>query len=170
MKVMAVIIRQDRTNDKIIVPKRQIMGKTFRIDDETYFLHQDRFQVTWDRPNWTLGLRRRYFATYYYAKGHPQPIPLQELAKFFDLTKAENDGKKGAQAKVIDNGISGEELAAIFNPWFYRVIAAQTMSLWEQIQLWASIGACAGIAYLIYALATGNYELPQAPPNPTGAP
>jgi hypothetical protein len=163
MKVKAVIIRADRTNDVIVVPKRKIQGITFRHDNETYVLHQDRFQVTWTRPNWGFGLVRKYFSTYYYVKGKPQPLPLQEIARAFTL----DDSKKPA-VQVIDNGISGEEMAAIFNPWFYRVIAAQSLSMWEQIQLYATIGTGCIVLYLVYMLTSGNYHLPEVPP--TGAP
>lgn len=160
MQVKAVIIRPDRTNDVVIVKKKAMMGKTFRHDNEVYLLHQDRFQVTWTRPNYGLGFIKKYYSTYYYIKGQPQPVPLQDLAKLFTL----GENGHGPQVKVINEGVSGEELAALFNPWFYRIIAAQSMTTWDMITMYGVLGACAGILYLIYAVSTGHYAPPGGSP------
>lgn len=166
MKVKAVIMRPDHTNDVIVLKKKQIQGKTFTYDNETYFIHPDRFQFTWYRPGYTLGLARKYYTTYYFTKGHPQALPVPDFKLIRVGKEAGENGSKDPNAPedgykyMYDNGISAEELAAIFNPWFYRTIAAQTRSMWEQIQMILNIGTALGVGYLIYALATGHFKLP----------
>lgn len=162
MKVKAVIMREDRTNDVEIVKKKTIEGKTFRKDDCTYFLHPDRFQVTWQRGPWFKLWRRQYYSTYYYVRGQSQALPVPNFQKVEEaVLDAEgkpvlgDDGKpKTTQTfpKMLNNGIEGEELAAIFNPWFYRIIASQTKSAWEQIQFYLQIGIAVGLIYVIFRL------------------
>lgn len=187
MKVKAVIMRPDRTNDVVVPKKKSIEGKTFRHDGVTYFLHADRFQVTWQRGKmW----QKKYFSTYYYVQGISQPLPVPDFqmveepqtnGKIDPTTKlpAVEFGPDGKPImiqkfpKVIDAGIKGEELAAIFNPWFYRIIASQTKSAWEQVQMYLTIGIALALLYVIFKLHTlnvdsieGLHELLAPPPAP----
>lgn len=160
MKVKAIIMRADRTNDVIVVPKKKIEGKTFRHKNVTYFLHPDRFQVTW---KWAWG-RKWYYSTYYYTEGISNPLPVP------DFKKVVNPDGTISFPKVMDNGIAGEELAAIFNPWFYRIIAAQAKNTWEQVQFYISIGTLLGVAYLLWQQINEPGATPLAPPVAVAAP
>lgn len=178
MQVKAVIMRPDRTNDIVIVKKKNIAGKTFRFDNTTYFVHPDRFMVTWDRP-WfvfvvlpVFGLFRRYFTTYYYRQGMSTPIPVpffdeitDKVSKHdYEITTGKNGDTKtetistADYKRIVDNGVSGEELAAIFNPWFYRTIAPQVKDLWDYLTQIITFATAAGLVYVIYILMTGNYH------------
>lgn len=183
MKVKAVIMRPDRTNDVVRVKKKDIEGKTFRYNNVTYFLHADRFQVTWDGRSITRGFTRRYYTTYYYTEGVSQPLPVPNFLKVEETVLdahgnpvMNGNGKpKTVQVfpKEMNNGVSGEELAAIFNPWFYRIIASQTKTVWEQLQFWITVGTGIGVIYLVWKLSTLNVdsidgltELVNPPPMP----
>lgn len=184
MKVKAVIWREDRTNDVKVVKKKDISGRTFEFDKTTYFLDPDASQITWTRPNKYLGIVREYFTTFYYFRGVSTPVPISQWTE--TIIKSRNPGKNGnglhnpeemealkgkpgakpvLYKDVVDLGIPAEELAAIFNPWFYRQIAAKSRDAWEQIQFYATIGCVLGLVWIIYMLSTGNYELPP-PPEP----
>lgn len=192
MKVKAVIMKPDRTNDIVILKTKQIEAKTFRHDGVTYFLDPDRFMVTWVGR----GFGKRYYSTFYYTYGHSQPLPVPDFdpilrsGKKDEITKMESklkeDGKTPEEIKmevdkyiksnpqtfsgIVDNGIPGPELAAIFNPWFYRIIAQQlndAMKNWQMILL---LALCAAMVYLIWQFA--NFEpviinYPEAPTTPT---
>lgn len=157
MKVKAVIMRPDRTNDVVRVKKKNIEGKTFRHDNCTYFLHADRFMVTW-----TGRFVKKYYSTYYYIKGHANPLPVPDFQIVEEPLKDENgqlimngDGKpkvKQTFPKVIDNGIASEELAAIFNPWFYRIIASMQKDAMSQIQFYLVIATLCAVGYVIFKL------------------
>ena len=171
MKVKAVIFRPDHTNDVVIPKRRNIEGKTFRHDNSTYFLHPDRAQITWTYR--IIGrFWKRYFATYYYKMGVAQPLPVPDF-KIVDepemvLVKVlGKDGKERLQYKpvldahgkpkisrsfpeMVDLGVSGEELAAIFNPWFYRVIANQGPDTLAKIQFYLIIGIAILSAFLTW--------------------
>src|SRR5688500_3853649 len=120
MKVKAIIWREDRTNDVIIPKRKDIEGKTFRFDNTTYFLDADRTMITWS--GW--GPFRKYFATSYYIRGTSNPVPVPDFKHVDEVIKDEKgnaifDKKTGAPLtkqifpKIIDNGVPGEELAAI---------------------------------------------------------
>lgn len=153
MKVKAVIMRPDRTNDVVKLSKRKIKDKTFRYGNYVYFLDQDRFMVSWERPNWALGLMRKYFATYYYRMGVPKPLPVPGFQKVL------ND--EGDFIGIANDGVSSEELASLFNPWFYRTIAPSAKSAWDYLLFYGVIGGALAAAYLVYMLSTGNYEPPK---------
>jgi hypothetical protein len=162
MKVKAVIMRPDRTNDVVIVKKKNIQGKTFKHGDTTYFLHPDRFQVTWVRAMGGMGWRK-YFATYYYVSGMANALPVPNFQMvnepvLDEAGKPQFDAETGKPKtkqifpKIIDNGIQGEELAAIFNPWFYRIIASVGKDAWAQIQFYMIVGALLLSAYNAWTL------------------
>jgi hypothetical protein len=189
MKVKAIIWREDHTNDVIVLKKKQIEGKVFRHDNTTYFLNPNAPQITWTRPNKYLGLSREYFATFYYMRGISSPFPVSDLMQFVvrpgkgdkstveavidpEETKAlqKKTGTKSVVYKnIVDMGVPAEELAAIFNPWFYRQLAAKAKDTWEMIQFYASLGALAGVVYIIYMLSTGHFMLPTIDEIVTGA-
>lgn len=107
MKVKAVIMRPDRTNDIVVVPKHKIEGRDlFRYEKNIYRLHADRFQVTWIRrpPFYS----RKYYATYYYIKGVTNPLPVPYFSELLNGTTKrtiyiENkDGKKNRGIVEVD--------------------------------------------------------------------
>ncbi len=161
MKVKAVIMRPDRTNDIVVVPRRKIAGKTFTHDDVQYFLHADRFQVTWIK-RW--GIKKVYYSTYYYMQGVSQPLPVPHFPEVHFEQMKEPCGcdpskpTHGVECSrerfvgIADNGTGGEELAAIFNPWFYRIIANIGPDKMSQLQFYLVIGCACGIAYIAYTL------------------
>lgn len=185
MKVKAVIMRPDRTNDVVVVKKRRIEGKTFRHNGTTYFLHPDRFQVTWTKK--LFGAIKFYYSTFYYKAGLSNPLPVPNFTQLVknvervDETQEIVIGENGSQTTkqvritgnvgefkdVIDMGVTGEELAAIFNPWFYRIIAPVN-KLREEITFYMLIGLCLAVAYVIYMLHSGNIVV-SLPPAPTPA-
>jgi len=169
MKVKAVIMRDDKTNDVVVVKKKQISGDSFRHDDSVYFLMHDRCQITWQRGSPFKLFRREYYSTYYYTRGVSSPLP---VPNFDAVEEAKRDadgqiilGEDGKPVmtkvfpKVIDNGIPSEELAAIFNPWFYRIIASnQSDETKKNIQFMLVVGIALGVAYLAWQI----HDLPKA--------
>lgn len=185
MKSKAVIWNEDGTNNVVVLKRKQIEGRTFRYDNTLYLLDPEAPQITWiDRPGKWLPLHRSYFSTFYFWRGVSNPLNIREQAKYIlkhrkeaaELRPNEMElkGKKGAHLvtyrNFVDLGVPAEELAAIFNPWFYRQIAAKARDTWEQIQFYASIAAVLGVIYLIYMLSTGHYIWPGDPIPPHPAP
>lgn len=160
MKVKAVIMRKDKTNDVVIVKKKQISGDTFRHEDYVYFIQPDRSQITWGKA--FFGLGKKYFATYYYTRGVAQPWPVPDFHVVEEPVRNEKgdviygeDGKplmKQVFPKMIDQGVSSEELAAIFNPWFYRIIANPVNQVKADIQFWLTVAIACGVAYLCWQI------------------
>lgn len=194
MKVKAVIMRPDRTNDVVIVRKKRIEGKTFRHAGVTYFLHPDRAQITWVKK--LFGLLKFYYGTYYFTQGISNPLPVPNFTQLIksktkladhELEYTEEIGRNGSSQlvkkkvqitnateaefkDVVDLGTSGEELAAIFNPWFYRIIAPMN-NLRNDLMFYLLIAACCGLAYIIYMLHSGNIVVSTGlPPPPPPAP
>lgn len=167
MKVKAVIMRPDRTNDVVVVKKKNIEGKTFRHDKVTYFLHPDRFQVTWIRRAWFF---KSYYSTYYYTKGVTNPLPVPDFQMVEDplVTLAMADGKTvmARFPKVLNQGVEGEELAAIFNPWFYRTIAQQKDDWWKELSFWINLGTLLGIVILLWQAFNGDPSTAAPVPTP----
>lgn len=171
MKVKAIIWGRDRNNRVVRLSKKKIQpGGIFRDGDYIYRLHPDRFQVTTERPLLYLRMLKVYFATYYYFEGHANPFPvpdgkglifqhIQVNAKDYKpgdpIPDATYDLTDGFRA-VVDNGINDEEMAAIFNPWFYRTIAPTTTPVWEKIQFYLILGIAFGVGYLIWGLSNGK--------------
>lgn len=165
MKVKAVIMRPDRTNDVVVLKKKHIEGKMFRHDNCIYFLDPDRFQITWVKrfPF------KFYHITYYYTRGVSTPLPCPDFKLFIEKVRKSNvDTRTGKLADentpkefiqeiteadfhtTVNRGVSAEELASLFNPWFYRIIAAMQKDLWEQIQFYIIVGLAFANIYLIY--------------------
>lgn len=167
MKLKAVIFREDRTNDVVIPKKKEVEGKSFRHDGSIYFINPDHVQITWTR---TWLVKKNYFATSYYTRGISNPLPVPDFKRVEEQVRDEKgnlvfdaEGKPVVQQifpKIIDNGVPGEELAAIFNPWFYRIIAALKASLLERIQFLMIIGILL-MQFLLAYLASTN-EPPSA--------
>lgn len=159
MKLKAIIFREDRTNDVVVPKKKEVEGKSFRHDNSTYFINPDHVQITWNRT-W-LGLKKNYFATSYYIRGIANPLPVPDFKKvemqvFEDGNPVfDKDGKPVVQQvfpKLVDLGVPGEELAAIFNPWFYRVIGNLKASLFERIQFLMIIGCLILLLFIAYTV------------------
>lgn len=142
MKIKAVILRPDRTNDVVVMKPKKLEGERFKFGDCSYEVDEENFRLTWGRSLWKFG-GNEYFSTYYYKQGVSKPLPVAEL---HDLEEIQD--------------ISAEELAAIFNPWFYRIIAKQDLDKYSQIQFYVIIALALGVGYLIYILngLTGDVE------------
>lgn len=150
LKLRIVIMNPDHTNDIFMLKKKKLVGKMFAKGDEEYLINDSHFQLTHSRPWYFLWLYKQYHTTYYYAKGSPNPLPVPLF--------------NGAREST---GTQSEELAALFNPWFYRTIAAPVRDVWQQIEFYVSVGTLIGVLYLCWQLYNGiNVELP--PSDPTG--
>jgi hypothetical protein len=137
MKIRAVIMKPDHRNDIFFVAPKKLEGKKFTHAEHGYVINDDHFQLTTDRPWYFLWLFKRYHTTYYYAMGHPKPLPVPN----FNMNGDAGDG-----------AVYGEELAAIFNPWFYRTIAAPVRDMWQQIQFYISVGTLLGVIYIAWTM------------------
>lgn len=165
MDVRAVIFRPDRTNDVILIRRKHLKGKSFRHNGNMYFLHSDRFQVTEERLArrlWHL----KYYATYYYIQGISNPVPVPDFQGYSvpprpgdiptDISEEERKLMKfGGFKNVVDLGVPAEELAAIFNPWFYKTIANQEISQTEKIALGLLLLIVFGVGFLIFNYFSG---------------
>lgn len=167
MRVKAVIWKPDHMNDVVVVNQRKTRGRTFRHNGSMYFLHPDRFQVTWRA--WLFGLFKLYFSTYYYTQGRFMPWPVPDgqtvnnggaptladrvkLAKEHGLEKNGSENHDDYTPMPKQELITGEELAALFNPFFYETIAATQKDTWDKVLWYAAVlGAC-GTFYLIWRL------------------
>lgn len=168
MKLKAVIWRPDRTNDVVVVKKKNIAGKTFRHNDVTYFVNPDRFQVTWTYG--PLRMWKKYYSTFYYKQGVPHPVPVPDFQSVEEIVMDENgnpvmngNGRpKTVQVfpKMVNVGIDGDELAQLFNPWFYRTIAPSDPTLKDQLQFYLLIGLACGVGYLLWKI--HNLDVPSA--------
>lgn len=141
MKIKAVILRPDRTNDVVIIKPRKLEAGRFRFADCSYEVDEENFRLTWNRSLKKFG-GNEYFSTYYYKQGVSKPLPVAELHELEEI-----------------QDISAEELAAIFNPWFYRIIAKQDLDRYSQIQFYLIIGLALGFIYLAYTLNGMSNEL-----------
>lgn len=146
MKIKAVIMGADRTNTVVKIKPKKLEAKTFRHAGDTYMVDPDRVMITWERRG-VIG-PKKYFATYYYMRGVPRPLPVP----FF-----EHKPKKGDQyefPRIVNNGIPSDELAAIFNPWFYRTIGPIDTAWYKDLGFWVTVGVGIGVFYLIYTVAS----------------
>lgn len=168
MKIKAIILKPDRTTNVVIMKPKKIQGRVFRHADCMYLLDPDRFMLTWNKRAYGL-FGTQYYNTWYFKQGVSNALP----APGFDAMET-HTGKNGSKEidfkNVVDLGVPAEELASIFNPWFYRVISPQSATVLDRLQFWATIAAVAGVIYLIYMLATGTFELPEIPGLPRPAP
>ena len=151
LKIRIVIFKPEHKNDIFILRKKKLEGKKFTRDNCAYFLNDDHFQITTDAPWYRLWMFKRYFATYYYAQGQAQPLP---VPLFKGMRVEEETGKWTVEdgAKGLTSQLSSEEVAAAFNPWFYRTIAAPVRDLWEQLQFYIGVGTLLGVVYIIWRL------------------
>jgi hypothetical protein len=131
MKVKAVIMRPDHQNKTAIITEKMRQGKTFRVDERTYMMDDDYFQITEARDRFG---RKESYITYYYREGTPSPLPVPDFEEIATI------------------GISSEELAAIFNPWFYRTIAPKTESWQERLMLILACVNAAAAVFIIWRL------------------
>lgn len=135
LKIRAVIMRPEHTNDVFIIkPKMMVNDKMFKRGNANYMLNDDHFQITWDKPWFMLWLFKRFFTTYYYTLNKPQPLPVPN----FEANTANPD--------LVD----GEQLAAIFEPWMWRVIAGPIRDTWDQMVFYIQVATAVGVAYLVW--------------------
>lgn len=160
MRTKAVIAMPNRTLDVKRLKNSQMEGEIFRHDGHIYKVHPDRMMLTEER-NWkTLRITKITYATYYYRYGKPTPLPFPDFKEAEYKETGMVDTSDGLKA-ILNDGIGSGELSSLFTPWFYRVIAAQALSLLEQLALWLAIGTAVGVLYLAYSFITGNYSPPK---------
>jgi len=152
MKIKAVLMGADRTNEVVKIKPKHLKSKTFRHAESTYLVDPDRMMLTWER-RFFVG-PKKYFATYYYVRDIPRPLPVP----FFNQRKSATNGEIEFP-RIINNGIPADELAAIFNPWFYRTIGPIDTQWYKNIVFWVTLGIGIGTMYLIYMIVTMQGEL-----------
>lgn len=161
LKIKAVIMRPDRTNDVVVKKPGDIENGIFRFRKHLYIVDPDRVQITMNQP---LGRGPAiHYSTYYYIEGVSNPLPVPH----FD-GKLENYLPDGVDKdaiviaefpEVIDNGISSEELAAIFNPWFYQIIGKIEDPWYKQVQFWLVAGIAVACAYIVFVISNMQGDL-----------
>jgi hypothetical protein len=139
MKTRIVIMKPEHKNDIFVLKKKMLEGKKFQRNNVAYLINDDHFQITTDAPWWRLWMFKRYFTTYYYAEGQTNPLP---VPSFKSLYAGQHEAYKGL--------VDGEELAALFNPWFYRTIAAPVRDLFSQIMFYINIATLLIVVYLAW--------------------
>ena len=150
LKTRIVIMKPDHRNDIFILKPKKLEGKKFTHNQFAYFINDEHFQITTDAPWWRLFMFKRYFTTYYYVEGKANPLP---VPVFKDT--------------MIKGGVDSEELAALFNPYFLRIIAAPVQNMWDQIQFYLSVGTLVGVAYLVWQISQqGHAAAPATPTTP----
>lgn len=138
MKTKVVLMQEDRTNAVVKLRKKHwTSDSSFKIGDKTRFIDADRFQITTEQPWWKLGFKR-YFVTYYYAHDHVKPLPVPTFEYSADGDHSEC--------------VSSEEIAVLFDPFFYRTLAHTKATMLEMLQFYANIGSVLGIIYLVYLM------------------
>lgn len=156
IKLRAVIFKPDHSNEIFTIKarKHQLEGKKFVHGNCAYLIDDQHFQITSDPRKWWRAFVRQHYTTYYYKQGCPNPIHVPE----FDT-------------QAVKDGITSEELAAIFNPWFYRVIAQPTRNLWLEAQFYISVATLLTVLWMAWTLHNGVHLAPTPdPPTATGGP
>lgn len=128
MKVKAVIFKTDRNNDVVILSKKNRKDNTFTYHQKDYSIKSEHFVIT---KGWSMGWKRN-FITFYYKEDSPKPLPIPEFPEYKSL------------------GISPGELNAVFNPVFYRIIAASQNQKKLDYILYGLIGIGAISAYGVW--------------------
>ncbi len=170
-KFKAAIINPDRTiTVKYIGPKRRLganafyLGKNKKEIEEVYIINPDHTIITTTKR---LGMPFRY-QTCYYKKNIPVPVPMesmdggQTVEELHELT--DDEGKVIGQELRVNHpipipqfsnmveydDITAQELAVLFNPQFYKMIAKANVNKKED-QLWLmQVASLAGIAFILY--------------------
>lgn len=156
MKLKVVIMRPDRKNDTLILHENRVKGNVFVRGDYEYFIDADRFQITEDRPF----LFKRYYRTFYYALGNPKPLPVPDFKALARPARDENGqivkDKEGNTVMdwggILNDGVSPEELKALFNPFFYNIIAQGDKNNWQQMLFYLTCANAAGIGWLLFKM------------------
>lgn len=167
MRVKAIIMRPDHNNDAVILRTKDIDGKIFRHKDSVYIIDSEYFQITWQWRNF----RRRHYVTYYYMQGFANPLPVPDFKRLIkDVKEKTIDSKTGLDVTIdtpeerrqkikyvdlkntVDLGVSGPELAALFNPWFYRVVAQIEKDVLQQLMFYVVCGLALADVYMIWLI------------------
>lgn len=125
-KVKAVIMRPDHTVQVRVIKEKQRTDRTFKVGNHQYLMDDSHFMITTDRKRGY----KRYFSTYYYREGTAMPLPVPDMPN------------------VVDNGLTSDELGAIFNPWFLRVISQMGASKIEKMMMILLVAVACGLLYI----------------------
>lgn len=138
MRTKAIVWMKDGTNGYHV--PRKVVDNHFRYRDCEYFV-TDESQITEYRGWRSLWLWTIYYNTLYYFQGSPKPLPIRQIRRSLD---------EGAAAPgFVDLGVSGEELAAVFEPYFYREIGGAKDGLMITISFWVLVATACGVGWLI---------------------
>ncbi len=168
-KFKAAIINPDRTiTVKYVSKKNKLGSNAFKLSKkgetgEVYIIDPAHTIITTTKR---LGVPFNY-QTCYYKKNVPVPVPINDMdgGQSKQRLRSVTDEKGVTVQELIVNHplpipefdnmmeydhISAEELAVLFNPQFYKMIAKANTNKKEE-QLWLmQIGSLAGIAFIIY--------------------
>jgi len=145
MKTRIVIMKPEHKNDIFILKKKRLEGKKFVHNNVAYLINDDHFQITTDAPWWRLWMFKRYFTTYYYTEGQTNPLPVPSFKHLFE-----------GQHNKFKGLVDGEELAALFNPWFYRTIAAPVRDIFSQIMFYINLATLLIVVYIAWQTYHGD--------------
>lgn len=134
MKTKAVIFRPDHQNDIFKVRKMKGNKFTHPKTKEDYLIDEDHFQVT--RGRGFFGLFKGHYATYYYRKGTPTPLP---VPGFEDIKNI---------------GLSSRELNRVFNEEFYHMTDPAKKSNVDLL-FYLVVGIAIAEGYGLYRMLTG---------------
>lgn len=164
MKIKAVIARPDRTNDVVVMKPKDVNNGIFRHRKHLYMVDPECVQITMEQK-FPFG-PKSHFSTYYYKEGVANPLPFPHFGGGKPTEAPEEfEGevlRVAKYPKVVDQGVSSEELAAIFNPWLYQIIGKVEDPWYLQMQFWLLIGvvlACVYIAFQVTQIGSGVDEL-----------
>lgn len=168
-KFKAAIINPDRTiTVKYINKKNKLGANAFKLNKkgetgEVYIIDPAHTIITTTKR---LGIPFNY-QTCYYKKNVPVPVPINEMDGGQSKQKLRKvvDAKGNSVEEIMVNHplpvpefenmeeydhISAEELAVLFNPQFYKMIAKANVDKKGE-QMWMmQIGSLAGIGFIIY--------------------
>src|SRR3546814_1370519 len=97
----------------------------------------------------------------YFIQGTVNPVPVPLMAEFVEEDDPEPvpegvEGRKVRFKNAVNLGVSAEELAAIFDPFFYKVISNQGATNAEKIALGLLVVILLGVVWLGYQLVGGS--------------
>lgn len=127
MKVKVVIFKKDRTNVSKSLSKQNKVDNKIRIGNNDYFItNKDHFCIT---RKWF-----RNYITYYFREDSPTPLPVPNFA---DMKRT---------------GISTDELNALFEPYFLRLLAKNKDNKQQKVSFYLQIATLLVSGYGTYYL------------------
>lgn len=167
MKIKTVIFLKTRHRDVSYHSKKKLMkdGNSFVRGSSTYMTDTNDFMLERHFKN----LWYRTYITYYYREGHATALPVPLFEGPVRHTQLADDGTqvvdekkkpklvsgKDEKTKILDTGIQGPELNAIFTPKFYQIIARKERNAKQDIMYYLALITCGAAivgAWLTYKM------------------